>query len=111
MDLHLQDKIAIVTGGYRGLGRAVSLGLASEGAKVAVNYRTSQADAEQVVAEINASPSGSANRIAMFKRLRAAAADDARPDPLPRDMFTPIQQGGADTVEHNIRLLFANDRY
>jgi len=51
------------------------------------------------------------NRIAMFKGLRAAAADDTRPDPLPRDMFAPIRQGVADTVEHNIRLLYANDRY
>jgi len=64
MDLHLQDKIAIVTGGSRGLGRAVCIGLAAEGAKVAVNYRNRQTDAERVVAEINASRPGSAVAVA-----------------------------------------------
>ncbi len=39
MDLSLKDRVAIVTGGARGLGQAISLGLAAEGAKVAVNYR------------------------------------------------------------------------
>ncbi len=38
MDLELQGKVAIVTGGSRGLGRAISLGLAAEGTKVAINY-------------------------------------------------------------------------
>lgn len=48
----LKSSVAIVTGASRGIGRAVALALAAEGAKVAVNYANSSDAADRVVAEI-----------------------------------------------------------
>jgi NAD(P)-dependent dehydrogenase (short-subunit alcohol dehydrogenase family) len=54
MDLGLQEKIALVTGATSGVGRDIALTLAAEGASVAVNYRSSGKDAENLVGEIDA---------------------------------------------------------
>jgi acetoacetyl-CoA reductase/3-oxoacyl-[acyl-carrier protein] reductase len=48
----LNGKTALVTGGSRGIGRAIALELAREGAKVALNYQSSDAKAQEVVDEI-----------------------------------------------------------
>ena len=51
---HLQDKIAVVTGSSRGIGRAIALELARRGAKVVVNYRRNETAANEVVERIKA---------------------------------------------------------
>jgi len=54
MQLNLKDKIALVTGGARGIGRAIAIRLAASGATVIVNYKGNQAAADQVVQTIAA---------------------------------------------------------
>ncbi len=44
--MRLKDKVAVVTGGARDLGRAISVKLAEEGAKVVLNYFDNKADAD-----------------------------------------------------------------
>ena len=52
MNLGLNGKVALVTGGGRDVGREIALALAADGATVAVNYNNSAAEAQSVVDEI-----------------------------------------------------------
>jgi 3-oxoacyl-[acyl-carrier protein] reductase len=53
MDMQLKDRVALVTGGTRDVGREIALTLAAEGATVAVHHRSSADEASAVVAEIH----------------------------------------------------------
>lgn len=79
--LFAEGSVALVTGGSRGIGRAVALDLAAEGAHVIVNYARSDADAKEVVTLIE-ERGGTATAVradvtdenavrAMFREVRA----------------------------------------
>src|SRR6516162_7152582 len=49
---NLRDRLALVTGAGRGIGRAIALALGAAGADVAVNFKDNEHSAEQVVASL-----------------------------------------------------------
>jgi 3-oxoacyl-[acyl-carrier protein] reductase len=53
LQMDLKNKVALVTGGGTGIGRATCIALAQRGATVVVNYSRSQEDAEETVQTIN----------------------------------------------------------
>jgi NAD(P)-dependent dehydrogenase (short-subunit alcohol dehydrogenase family) len=69
----LSGQTALVTGASRGIGRAIAVALAREGAKVAVNYYSNDAKAQEVVDEI-AKLGGEA----MLVKANVAVPDEAR---------------------------------
>jgi len=81
----LADKVAVVTGASRGIGRAIAEELAAEGAKVIVNYHSNAAAAEEVV-------NGIAARGGTAIAVQADAADPAQADAL---IKTAIETYGA----------------
>jgi 3-oxoacyl-[acyl-carrier protein] reductase len=73
MDLKLEGKNAIVTGGSVGIGSAIALTLAREGCNVAINYRRHDAEAKEVIEQI-----GRMNREGLAVKADVSSYDDAQ---------------------------------
>jgi 3-oxoacyl-[acyl-carrier protein] reductase len=74
--IDLQERVALVTGASRGIGRAIALALAEQGAAVAVNFQTRAEDAEAVAGQIR-SAGGKAIAIRADVSVSAQVADMA----------------------------------
>jgi 3-oxoacyl-[acyl-carrier protein] reductase len=92
MSNSLQEKNALVTGGSRGIGRAIAIGLASKGASVVIGYLSNDARADEVVKTIAASGG----------RAVAVKADLSRPADVAR-LFDEAEEktGALDIVVAN----------
>jgi len=90
--VRLKDKIVVVTGASKGIGRAIALGVAREGAHVVVNFNTDAAGADEVV-----------QQIASFGRRAAAVKADISRFSEIRSMFDVVQGdfGRVDVLINN----------
>ena len=82
--MKLENKVALITGASRGIGRAIALAYAKEGADIAVNYVRNQAAAEAVADEIRA----------MGRRTLVVQADVSEEEPVRRMVDAVIQEFG-----------------
>jgi 3-oxoacyl-[acyl-carrier protein] reductase len=92
MSLSLKGKTALVTGGSRGIGRAIAKQLAADGAAVAVNYARSERGAQELVNAV----------VAKAGKAVALQADVAKPQEV-RQLFEKAEKalGGLDIVVAN----------
>lgn len=90
--MRLEGKVALVTGGSRGIGRAICIEYAREGAKVAVNYASNAEAAEETVERIT-SEGGEAFAV------RADVADKAQVDAMVKTVVDRF--GRIDTLVNN----------
>lgn len=86
-----ENRVALVTGGSRGIGRATALRLARDGADVAISYATRASEANKVVDEIKS----------LGRRGIAVSCDVARPEQVERLVAeTRRQLGPIDLLVH-----------
>ena len=88
----LKDKVAIITGSSRGIGRAIAVEMASRGAAVAINYLKSAAAADEVAQEIQAA--GGQAKVHQADVSQFSAAQDLI-------KFTIDSFGGLDILVNN----------
>src|ERR1043166_9204886 len=74
-DTALQGKVALVTGGSRGIGRAICIALARRGAKVVINYASREDAARETASAVEAA--GGQASVAGFDAANSTAVAEA----------------------------------
>jgi NAD(P)-dependent dehydrogenase (short-subunit alcohol dehydrogenase family) len=98
----LQGQVAVVTGGDSGIGRAVAIAYAREGADVAIVYLDEHSDARETIAEIER----------LERRGLAIAADLAEPDECRRAVEEAVNEfGRIDVLVNNAATHWKQDRF
>lgn len=94
--MRLSGKVAVVTGASRGIGRAIALELAKEGADVVVNYRSGSREAEEVVEKIRG----------MGRKAKAVRADVSDPDQVEEMASIAFKEfGGVGILVNNAGMI------
>jgi 3-oxoacyl-[acyl-carrier protein] reductase len=99
MNQDLEGKSALVTGGGRGLGRAMAEKLASAGALVAINYASNRAAADEAVTAISAA---GGQAFAVQGKLDGAASGQALADAVAEQLLARTGGGKLDILVNNI---------
>lgn len=98
--MKLENRVAIVTGASRGIGRAISLAFAKEGAGVVVNYFGSEVEAQDTVARI----------VEMGRKALAARADVANATEVDRMVSQTVETlGRIDILVNNAGVILPFD--
>ena len=101
MTKRLEGKVALITGGDQGIGRAIALRLAAEGADIAFCYRANRAGADEVVARITSQDAGGGTR----RRALAVQADVSDTAQVRSFIETALERfGAADILVNNAGL-------
>ena len=104
MPVDLRERVAIVTGGGRGIGRAIALGYARAGADVVISAARNRGEAEAVTAESEALPG----------RIEAVQADVTVSDDVERLVERALSlRGRIDVLVNNAArgMRFVNERF
>jgi glucose 1-dehydrogenase len=97
----LEGSVAIITGGDQGIGRAIALRLAAEGADIAFCYRSNRTGADDVVALISSGDAG----VGVGRRALAVQADIADTGQVSAFITTVFDRfGGANILVNNAGL-------